>query len=232
VAIRAIGFILDVTESLHDERALRDANRFLEEERDHFERQSHEDPLTRIANRRALDLELARVCARAGRSSEVVVVGMIDIDYFKRFNDRYGHLHGDEILCRVAWALKAASRTSDFVARYGGEEFAFILEAAQSPEVAVECLFDAIARLDIPHDDSPHGRITASCGAVVADGTAGWDADGLLRSADAMLYIAKATGRNRYVVTPAEAPSANVGVPVAPGRAGADAGAGSGKTSP
>lgn len=213
VATRAVGFILDVTESLHDERALRDANRFLVEERDHFARQSQEDPLTRIPNRRALDQELARVCARVDRGAEAVVVGMIDIDYFKRFNDRYGHLHGDEMLCRVAWALKAASRSSDFVARYGGEEFAFILESAQSPEVAVERLLDAITRLDIPHDDSPHGRITASCGAVVADGASGWDADRLLRSADAMLYIAKSTGRNRYLVRPAEGPPHDAGVP-------------------
>jgi diguanylate cyclase (GGDEF)-like protein/PAS domain S-box-containing protein len=197
--IRAVGFIVDVTETIEGERALKDSNHWLETERTRLMQETHEDPLTRVPNRRALDQEMARVCLRAQRAHDSVVVGMIDIDYFKRFNDHYGHLEGDKVLRRVAAALTSAARRSDFIARYGGEEFAFVLESMEAPSAAIERLIEAVARLQIPHAASPLGRLTVSLGAVVAVG-GDMSAEALLRSADAVLYLAKAAGRNCWMM--------------------------------
>jgi|GEM_PF-1391093 len=196
---RAIGFIVDITETLLGEMALRDANRLLEEERNKLARENMEDPLTQIANRRYLDGELASTCRKVDRTNEVIAVGMIDVDYFKNFNDHYGHLEGDRVLAEIATTIRSVARQCDCVARYGGEEFAFILHPSTEPTAFLERLLDAVNALDIPHEKSPYGRITISCGCVVqADGVATPTA--LLHSADSALYRAKVNGRNCYTV--------------------------------
>lgn len=198
IPVRATGFVADVTEALHGELALRDANRALEDERESLARKVLEDPLTGIANRRHLDDELARACSRADASREPLCTGMVDVDRFKQFNDRYGHLEGDAALRRLAAALQAVAGQTAFVARYGGEEFAFVLPGTGDPAPFLDEIAAAIAALRIPHADSPTGFLTASCGAVVARGEL--SPRRLLGLGDEALYQAKTGGRNRYVI--------------------------------
>lgn len=196
---RAIGFVTDITEARRGEAALRDANRALEDERLSLARKVLEDPLTGIANRRHLDGELARICAHADGSREPLCIGMVDVDRFKQFNDRYGHLEGDAALRRIAAALQSIARQSDFVARYGGEEFTFVLPGTADPVPFLERFAAAVAALAIPHADSPTGFLTASCGAIVAP-RGNLSPQRLLRMGDEALYAAKQGGRDRYVV--------------------------------
>lgn len=121
--VRAVGFVLDITDSWRGELALRHANRRLEEEKTSLARQSLEDPLTGLANRRFLDSELARLCVEANEHREPLSLAMIDVDFFKNYNDRYGHLAGDEALRCIAEAIHSVARRSDIAARDGGEEF-------------------------------------------------------------------------------------------------------------
>jgi len=196
---RAIGFIVDITDAVQSEAGVRDTQRRLAEERDQFAQQSIEDALTGIPNRRHLFAELEMVCQRATRSGNSVVVAMIDVDHFKSYNDFYGHLQGDRVLCRIANALRHAARRGDVVARFGGEEFACVLEGVEAPALALNRFIAAVEDLAIPHANSPHGRITISAGCVVRRGRA-LDPQSLLEAADDALYEAKAAGRNRVVI--------------------------------
>ena len=199
VPIRAIGFVADITDAWRGELALRDANRALEEEKTSLARQILEDPLTGIANRRHLDSELARMCLRARELGQPICVGMIDVDHFKLFNDRYGHLEGDMALRRIASALQEEARQSDFVARYGGEEFAFVLTGTDAPAPAVERFLEKVSGLAIAHDASPNGRLTISCGAIVCTRNQLTPRQ-LIKASDDALYAAKVAGRNRFVI--------------------------------
>jgi len=205
VPARAIGFVIDVTDARRGEMALRDANRLLQEEKSSLARQSLEDPLTGIANRRYLDRELARICDHADETGGPVAVGMIDVDHFKPYNDRYGHTQGDEALRKVAEALQSVARQSDFVARYGGEEFVFIMSGVADPAPALARFAAAVARLAIVHEDSPTGYVTVSCGCAVFQSCADLSPAHLLELSDEVLYLAKSQGRNRYVVRTATA---------------------------
>ena len=198
-ATRAIGFLSDITDMLRGEMSLRNANRELEKERDSLAQQCLEDPLTGIANRRFLDSELSRICLRANRTHQHIAVGMIDIDHFKAYNDHYGHPAGDKVVRAIAGALKSIARQSDFVARYGGEEFAFALPSTNEPKPILERLMAAVEALAIPHEKSPTGRITISCGCIVRRGGGLMPAT-LLKAADDALYDAKSAGRDRYAL--------------------------------
>ena len=152
------------------------------------------DSLTNVANRMALDEELDRAVKNVHRyESEIFSVLMIDVDYFKRYNDSFGHLAGDEVLRGVARLLETTCRATDIVGRYGGEEFAIVLPhtiEAGAREIA-ERLRAAVER-----HDWPHASITVSVG--IATGSADTaDADQVLREADFALYLAKQGGRNR-----------------------------------
>lgn len=198
--LRAVGFLVDITDAWRAERALRDANRALEEERSSLARQSLEDPLTGISNRRHLDRELARLCAQAEGRNWPLCIGMIDVDHFKAFNDRYGHLEGDSALRKVAQALRDVFRSADIVARYGGEEFAFVLPTLGDPLPLLERLLAAVAELGIPHLDSATGYLTLSCGCIVFGAGEQVSPTQLLKAGDEALYEAKLAGRNRYVI--------------------------------
>lgn len=200
VAVRAVGFVVDVTDAWRGELALRDANRALEEEKLSLAQQVLEDPLTGLSNRRHLDSELARICLRAQETGLPICLGMIDIDYFKGYNDRYGHLGGDHALKQVAHTLRSVTRRSDFVARYGGEEFTFVLTDVEDPFVFLNRLYSDLERLHIPHDASPLGRITISCGCIVTRNATDRNPVQLFKEGDELLYQAKLEGRNRYVV--------------------------------
>ncbi|TNC13767.1 diguanylate cyclase [Methylobacterium terricola] len=161
------------------------------------------DALTGLANRRHLDTVLATTIRHHARTGEPFSLILLDIDAFKAFNDRYGHIEGDACLARVAAALTGAMRRSDhLVARYGGEEFACVLPnttEAQARALA-EGLRAAVAALAIPHAASPvAGVVTASFGVLTAACTEASTPLDLIRRADHLLYRAKREGRDRVV---------------------------------
>ena len=159
------------------------------------------DGLTGVHNRRFFEERLASEWARAARSGAALSAVMIDVDFFKRFNDHYGHQAGDDCLRRVAACLRAGlKRPADMVARYGGEEFVCLLpETAPEGALALACqLGQQVEALAIEHvgsDVAPH--VTVSLGVCTGVATAGSPAAELVRQADAQLYSAKSQGRNR-----------------------------------
>lgn len=157
------------------------------------------DSLTGLGNRRRLDAALAAEIARAGLQQAPLALVMLDVDYFKRFNDQYGHAAGDECLRRVAEAIAGAlQRPTDLAVRYGGEEFTVLLpdtDASGAAQVARDILA-AIRALNIPHQQSPHGRVTASAGIAARQPSSPLGAEGLLKAADIQLYLAKEGGRD------------------------------------
>lgn len=158
------------------------------------------DGLTEIPNRRAFDQALMQEIARSLRSGQSFSLALIDVDFFKQYNDCYGHAAGDTTLKQVAKTFAGVlRRPNDLAARYGGEEFVFILpdsDAAGGVEVA-ESIRQMVADLRIEHVKSgvaPH--LTVSIGGVTVSGRQG-SAEELLMAADRQLYEAKRSGRNR-----------------------------------
>lgn len=207
---RAIGFVIDITEAWLAEQQLKDRNVSLQKERanllrlgEELGRQAMLDPLTGIANRRRMDQELEKACLNAMRLAQPISVAMIDVDFFKRYNDHYGHAEGDNVLKAVAGILaSAALRPYDLAARYGGEEFVLLLPGVGHPEIVLDRIAEAVERIRIPHAKSPVAlHLTLSCGCAVAMPPATFDPTELLAQSDRALYQAKAAGRNRYVVT-------------------------------
>ena len=160
---------------------------------------AHTDGLTGLSNRRSLDTALVCEGARVGRTAAALSLLFVDVDYFKRFNDSQGHPAGDAVLAAVGAALSGAvQRPGDQAGRYGGEEFLILL--AQT-DLSGACLVAekvrlAVAALNIPHPDSPLGRVTVSIGVAARTADEITDVDTLLASADAALYQAKSSGRN------------------------------------
>lgn len=157
------------------------------------------EPLTGLANRRGLEEALAMGWQKAESSQALIGAAMVDVDKFKLYNDRYGHLQGDECLRRIADALRQVVRKSDLVARYGGEEIVLILPGADDATAlqAAERARKAVYDLRIPHRDGPEGVVTVSIGVATLVPTDGLAPETLLRLADEALYRAKAGGRNR-----------------------------------
>ena len=158
------------------------------------------DGLTRLVNRRGFDQALAREWERTQRENSEISLLLLDVDHFKRFNDRYGHPAGDDCLRTIASAVKESIRSTDLAARYGGEELALILRptsAAEAFEIA-ERLRATIEALRLPQDD---GRVTASIGVATTARRSGTMLlpEDLLRATDNALYQAKHQGRNRVV---------------------------------
>jgi diguanylate cyclase (GGDEF)-like protein len=199
------------------ESIVAERTRALQESNQKLAALSATDALTGIANRRSFDDALAREWRRAARRGEPLAVAMFDVDFFKPYNDHYGHAAGDDALRRVAQALAGGlHRAGDLVARYGGEEFVFIAPGA-SPEEALRMadgLRLAVEALALPHALSAFSRVTASVGVAsfvppqgaAVDGGRDGGKDGaggaaaLMQAADQALYRAKAEGRNRSVL--------------------------------
>ena len=162
------------------------------------------DELTGIANRRRFDEAMAEEWRRAKRSGAYLVVAMLDVDWFKKYNDCYGHQSGDECLKRVAQTLQEHSnRAGDLVARYGGEEFVWIATTMTDPERAqlfAESIRGAVESMQIPHEMSPVGVVTVSIGVAGATPQESQDPFLVLKQADEALYRAKEVGRNRVVM--------------------------------
>jgi diguanylate cyclase len=161
------------------------------------------DALTDIVNRRGFDLEIARQVAEAERAGTRISVLLGDIDHFKEFNDRHGHLLGDQLLQGVARTIVGCLRTQDLVARYGGEEFAVILPntgLVDAIKVAVR-IKKAIgaSRLVTRNRNRDLGSVTMSIG--VAEMRRGEPASHTMGRADKALYRAKAAGRNRVMAS-------------------------------
>lgn len=157
------------------------------------------DELTRLGNRRRFDQALDVACRSAARSGQPLALMLIDLDWFKQYNDRYGHAAGDERLREVASLLsRCVHRPADLVCRYGGEEFVAILpdtDAAGARAVAQRIL-DAVRDLHREHEGSPVKHLTLSIG-VASLNRIGNNAAGLLfEAADRALYAAKHAGRN------------------------------------
>ncbi len=161
------------------------------------------DGLTGVSNRRAFDETLEVEWRRCARAQVPMALILVDIDHFKRFNDAYGHQAGDACLQQAGAAMRrSALRPQDLVARYGGEEFAILLphEDLAGAEAVARRVLDEIAGLCIAHEHSPTASlVTVSMGVASLTPSERQEASILIKNADALLYRAKADGRNRYV---------------------------------
>jgi diguanylate cyclase (GGDEF)-like protein len=170
---------------------------------DRFRDMATIDGLTEIANRRRFDLFLEQEWRRSMRAASPLSLILMDIDFFKPFNDNYGHTHGDDCLKKVAQALKSTmTRTTDLVARYGGEEFVCVLPETdrEGVELFGEKLRRAVSDLKFPHAHSKAAdHVTISLGGITVTPTKEAKAEELITSADKNLYQAKEQGRNRLV---------------------------------
>lgn len=186
--VRAVGFVVDVTESRLAEQ--------------HLERSALEDPLTGLANRRHLDEELIKACLHATRTGEPLTLAMIDVDHFKLYNDGEGHVRGDAALKALAGILQSVTRRPyDLAARYGGEEFLLLLPGVDEPGPILQRIAEELGALRIPHPLSPVApHLTVSCGCVIAAELADVAPLELLAECDRALYRAKEGGRDRVEI--------------------------------
>ncbi|NWG22938.1 MAG: GGDEF domain-containing protein [Pseudorhodoplanes sp.] len=173
----------------------------LQQNLEHVRTESLTDPLTSLANRKYFDDALARTLKEAQEKSQPLTLLMSDIDYFKAFNDNYGHLTGDQVLRLVALSIKQNVKGQDIAARYGGEEFAVILPNTilrSGVTVADHIRRTVMSKELMKRSTGEHlGRITISIG--VASVRPGDTAQSLIARADACLYAAKRCGRNRVL---------------------------------
>lgn len=191
-----IGFMFDISER----KATEDKLAQLQKE---FENLSFKDGLTEIGNRRMFDSVMQKEWENAQRNGTPLSLLMLDIDFFKQYNDHYGHVQGDQCLKRVAKILGlAATGPRDFPGRYGGEEFVLVLPEAdaQAALAAAEFCSDLIASEAIEHAQSPVARVlTVSIGVATIVPNAGDQPTTFIATTDAQLYSAKRQGRNRIV---------------------------------
>ena len=172
---------------------------------DEVKREARSDSLTGLMNRRTFDYQLDRALSDAESDGQPVSLVMFDIDHFKSFNDKFGHLLGDQVIRAVALATQACVQNSGTCARYGGEEFAVILPkiTVREAKILAEDMRVAVEQKSVKNKRTNEslGNITISLG--VAEHILGEDAPALIERADQALYKAKAAGRN-CVITQAE----------------------------
>ncbi len=191
-----VGFMFDISERKITEEKLISLQKELEE-------LSFKDGLTGIANRRMFDVMLEREWANARRSQQPLSLIMLDIDYFKEYNDHYGHIAGDACLKKVCRILEqAAARPRDFIARFGGEEFMLVLPetgATSAARVAKRCQ-ELILKEQIAHEKSPIGNgLTISLGVSTTIPEPTDEVIAFIERVDRRLYQAKQSGRNCIV---------------------------------
>ncbi|MCH8499251.1 MAG: sensor domain-containing diguanylate cyclase [Marinobacter sp.] len=188
-----VGFMFDISERKKTEQELARLQKELEE-------LSFKDGLTGVANRRMLDSVLELEWSNARRSRQPLSLIMLDIDYFKQYNDHYGHIAGDDCLKAVAGLLEqAATRARDFVARFGGEEFVLVLpetSAEAAIKVAERCQ-RLLLKAQLPHAASPVSQlVTISIGLGTCVPSGADDVKDFVEAIDQRLYSAKEQGRN------------------------------------
>ena len=188
---RMVGTHIDITEQKLTQLSLDQANKELE-------RLVRVDPLSNIPNRRAYDERLAFELASANRQGAPLSLLIVDVDYFKKYNDTYGHEQGDIVIQAVATALKSTlTRETDFVARYGGEEFVILLPSTDLQGARHLCaeILDVITSLKIDHESSQCSDFLSV--SIGVSSTESGTSD-LFREADQALYFAKGNGRNQF----------------------------------
>lgn len=199
---RLLGKYREISEAL--EERVRERTRELEGANRQLQQLSRTDGLTELANRRYFEEIFKREWSTALRNGLNLTIIMLDIDYFKAFNDRYGHQAGDQCLQSVARSIEQnLRRGGDLVARYGGEEFIVILQDTDYDHAMgmAEILCQAVSDLDIPHEDSPWQRVTTSVGVAVREPDSEIDsAFQLVKNADDALYRAKLAGKNQAMI--------------------------------
>jgi diguanylate cyclase (GGDEF)-like protein len=171
----------------------------LKKHRDFFEQLAHLDGLTSLANRRRFDTHLEAEWSRAARIRSPIALVMGDLDKFKLYNDRYGHLSGDDLLRRASQSFLAVPhRPADLLARYGGEEFACILPdtGTAGALLVADRMRRSLERLAIAHEGNPHGIATVSFGVASIQPLPDQPMDALIAEADRWLYEAKRQGGN------------------------------------
>ncbi|WP_059021504.1 sensor domain-containing diguanylate cyclase [Vibrio coralliirubri] len=189
----------DITERYLAEQKLEEANLELE-------RLSFMDSLTKVSNRRRFDEQLSTLWHYHVRDKLPLTIMLCDIDFFKGYNDFYGHQQGDDALIQVSQAFKQVlNRSSDCVARYGGEEFGFILPntTTEGAQLVAQRIHDEVLKLELAHEKSTVSEfITVSIGIISYIPTPDDEMESAVALADSALYKAKSDGRNRSMVHP------------------------------
>ncbi|MDH5424140.1 MAG: sensor domain-containing diguanylate cyclase [Gammaproteobacteria bacterium] len=193
VTKKLVGFMFDISERKRLENQLLEANKRLEA-------YSYQDGLTGLANRRLYDTTLEAEWARAIRNQQPLSMILIDIDFFKEFNDKHGHLEGDICLQRIACTLKTVTtRSTDLCARYGGEEFVMLLPGVnqQKALLLAEKVRESVLALKMQHGKSDvSDYVTISAGVSSLTPKLSLDVTTLFNEADKKLYQAKSNSRN------------------------------------
>ncbi|EHH2418717.1 GGDEF domain-containing response regulator [Vibrio parahaemolyticus] len=188
----------------HMRRELKQATAQLEQVNQLLTQQANEDGLTKLFNRRYIDQKLDSMVAWHGRHHMSMAMILLDVDFFKPFNDNYGHIEGDRCLQAIANQLKATfCRSGEYVGRYGGEEFVVLLSStdAQTAEREAERIQEAMYFLDYQHEfSSVANRVTVSQGVFVFQPTGKENQADLYATADRALYTSKSLGRNTYTM--------------------------------
>jgi diguanylate cyclase (GGDEF)-like protein len=177
------------------------AQRDLIQQLNNAERKALLDPLTRLWNRNGITRVLEKQVKFSKNAAKTFAVAILDIDFFKKINDTYGHPAGDKVLAEVSRRIRSASRDSDAVGRLGGEEFIIVM-----PDVDTKLANDICARIlerfRQHYFDVGTGRIPvrASIGCCLCGKEGGWDEEEAIKNADKALYLAKANGRDQFVM--------------------------------
>jgi diguanylate cyclase (GGDEF)-like protein len=181
------------------QQSIRELNELLTKANEQLSVLAATDGLTGVANRRVFDERLISEWKRCGRLKIPLALIILDLDFFKQYNDAFGHLAGDDCLKRVARVLADGRRTSDLAARFGGEEFCLLLPdtGIQGATTVADSVRSGIQALGLAHPANPTGVVTASLGVAALLPAEGGSAQDLVGAADKALYDAKSRGRNR-----------------------------------